>query len=519
MRAIWHKVEQSIDWILKHDAIVFYALLVLHAAPLAMHRWFPTVDGPAHLYNAKLILDALTGVAALPSYLEIGNLTTNWLGHGILAFMLAISSAEWAETGIQLLQVLGLPLAFRFTIKAMGGNRAFAIMAFPYSYSFLFFYGFYNFNISLILALITLGVWWRSRSNASVGNRVLVMMLALFTGFAHIFGLAFLLMTAGLFIVVCAARKENSLNLKEAFLVFAPFIPSVALLLFFVTNATESKATDVFLPVGALWTDLLRIAPSKGIEYGKEGVFSQWILYLHLLMLMVLPFVLRKQERTSATHSISMALAAALLLCAYFVLPDGKEGYAGFVNARLLLLFFISLSLAMATIRWPKLLSFTVLFISTYISIGMLEIYINAQSTHTKLATALVNQSASIKPGSVVLPFIASDRFIYGHISGYAGVEQHIILLDNYEAALGYFPLSWKKSRLPNFTLNGQPRVQGCPAWPANTDNDAMEVDYVLLIEDTPSDCTARLRAELDTTHSLIYRNPEHPFLLYQKRP
>ncbi|MCF8258433.1 MAG: hypothetical protein K9J06_12830 [Flavobacteriales bacterium] len=519
MRAVWHKVQQSIDWILKNEAFVFYTLLAFHAAPLVMHSWFPTVDGPAHLYNSKLILDDLTGTAELPVYLEWGNLTTNWLGHGFLAILLAVMSAEWAETCIQLLQVLGLPLAFRFIIHAMRGNMAFAVLAFPYSYSFLFFYGFYNFNISLILALLTFGLWWRGNTSSSVRNRVLVMALAILTGFSHIFGLGFLLLLVGTSILTRTIRNWDTGMLKEAVTSFLPFVPSLGLLMAFLVNSTEAQGPDVYQPISELWKSLVRVAPSKGIEYGKEGVFSQWILYVHILMLIALPFVVRRRDRESSALGIALGLATTLLFAAYFILPDGKEGYAGFVNSRLLLLFFTLLALTMSIVKWPRWISFSVLTIITYISIGMLGIYINANRTNAQIASALAVLSASIRPGSVILPYISSDRFILGHISGYLGVQHNMVLLDNYEAALNYFPLSWKESELPNFTVNGQHRLSSCPSWPANSANEEVEVDYVLLVEDRPSECTVHLRAMLDSTHALVNNDSTGPLFLYERRP
>lgn len=483
-----------------------------------MHSWFPTVDGPAHLYNSKLILDALTGTAELPAYMQWGNLTTNWLGHGILVILLAIMSSEWAETCIQLLQVLGLPLAFRFMIRSVRGNMAFAVLAFPYSYSFLFFYGFYNFNIALILALLTFGLWWRDHTSASLGNRISVMTLAILTAFAHIFGLAFLLLLVGTSVLIRTIRNWNTGMLKEAVTSFLPFIPSMGLLMAFVVSSTETQGPDVYQPISELWKSLVRVASSKGIEYGKEGVFSQWILYVHILMLTALPFVLRRQDRESSSLGIALSLATALLLSAYFILPDGKEGYAGFVNSRLLLLFFTLLALTMSIVKWPRWISFGVLTIITYISIGMLGVYINANRANGQMASALVGLSDSIRPGSVVVPFIASDKFILGHISGYLGVQQNVILLDNYEAALSYFPLSWKKSALPNFTVNGQHHLASCPSWPTNSANAELEVDYVLLVEDRPSECTAHLRAMLDSTHTLINSESTGPLFLYERR-
>ena len=49
-----------------------------------------------------------------------------------------------------------------------------------------------------------------------------------------------------------------------------------------------------------------------------------------------------------------------------------------------------------------------------------------------------------INAGDRILPLQADDYWLYGHVSNYLGVHEPVIIYENYEAELGYFPLSWR---------------------------------------------------------------------------
>ena len=59
MRNTKEEVLKLISALSKYEVYFFYSLVLINLIPLLITKYFPTVDGPAHLYNARLIIDLL----------------------------------------------------------------------------------------------------------------------------------------------------------------------------------------------------------------------------------------------------------------------------------------------------------------------------------------------------------------------------------------------------------------------------------------------------------------------------
>src|SRR5690349_10125799 len=82
----------------KPGRYLFHAVVLLNTLPALLFRFFPTMDGPAHLYNARLIRELLGGNSALAPYVVLNDFPVpNWLGHFILAAAGAVVPAFLAE--------------------------------------------------------------------------------------------------------------------------------------------------------------------------------------------------------------------------------------------------------------------------------------------------------------------------------------------------------------------------------------------------------------------------------------
>ena len=77
----------------RHKRILIFVLLVLHVLPLWIFTYFPSQDGPAHIYNAyvlKVFHDAEEG-ALMRQYYQL-NLTLfpNWFTHAFLMLLMYV---------------------------------------------------------------------------------------------------------------------------------------------------------------------------------------------------------------------------------------------------------------------------------------------------------------------------------------------------------------------------------------------------------------------------------------------
>jgi len=77
----------------RHKRILIFVLLVLHVLPLWIFTYFPSQDGPAHIYNAyvlKVFHDAEEG-SLMRQYYQL-NLTLfpNWFTHAFLMLLMYV---------------------------------------------------------------------------------------------------------------------------------------------------------------------------------------------------------------------------------------------------------------------------------------------------------------------------------------------------------------------------------------------------------------------------------------------
>ena len=112
-------------------------------------------------------------------------------------------------------------------------------------------------------------------------------------------------------------------------------------------------------------------------------------------------------------------------------------------------------------------------------------------------AADYVSGVSLIKPYSVVLPLdffpngkdskgnmLADRNWLFCHAAQYLGTFKPLIVLDNYEANMGYFPISWKNSVNPYNLLSQDEGIEGQPPFASIAQykqNTAVTIDYILM--------------------------------------
>ena len=135
---------------LKHLLVVL--LLLVHLLPIWIVKYFPTQDGPSHIYNAQVFKE----------YHDHNNFRIrdvyqlnwapfpNWTTHLLMAILIHIFSPLVCEKIVLSLCVLGLPLALFYFLRVIDHNKViFSLVGVIYSYHYLLMMGFYNFSISV----------------------------------------------------------------------------------------------------------------------------------------------------------------------------------------------------------------------------------------------------------------------------------------------------------------------------------------------------------------------------------
>ena len=140
-----------------------------------------------------------------------------------------------------------------------------------------------------------------------------------------------------------------------------------------------------------------------------------------------------------------------------------------------------------------------------------------------------------INPYSVVLPLdfspsgndehghiIADGNFVYSHASEYMGLKKPLIILDNYEANMGYFPLRWNAVISPYDHLSKEEGIEGVPPYATirkYKQETGVTIDYIVMWCYNKSflqnEHFRTLYTEINEQYHIIYRSPTGRTELY----
>ena len=518
----------------KAEPWYFRLFLVINLAPLLSWRFFPTADGPSHLYNARVILELLHSRTSPLHDFYIFNslLNPNSSGHFLLSFFLLLFPAFIAEKLILLIYVAGLPLGMRYLLKSTSaGNIYLGYLIFPFTWSYLFYFGFYNFNIGLVLFLPGAALWIRHRGNLTFRNILVLTLVSSLICLSHLFiFVEFLLFILLLNILALLhtwknPRAERVVFFKNCLLQLAALAFGLILLLKFVATSLPSGSAPGYLPARDILISLKYIMPVKGINIGEMDTITRALLYIFSAATLWfgaagLYRVLVKKQPLPGT--ILWLVAALVTLAGLFILPDDQAGNLGLITSRLMIFFFIFLILWLSSQpklpRWPGMILFILI---NLVNFAVILHNFRSVAPGCKLAGEIHDLSAYIKPNQTVLPVLNSNNMVYGHISSYLGYDKPMVLLDNYEAAQGYFPLVWNYKKNLGLFVPGLPDNSGC-AGSARLESQQKLTAYVLIISDNlqpfPVACKERINKILGTAYERIFTSKDGGLTLYEKK-
>ncbi len=508
----------------------FYLLVVAHLLPIIVSgAYFITADGPAHLYNARLIVDMFLNPESVLAEFYVFNrmLVPNWIGHFIMSITMLFLPAFIAEKVILAAYLIFLPLSFRYVFKSFEIKGKYMLyFIFPFTYSFLLYFGFYNFQLGLVLFFLTLGFWARTQKNGFTTKRIIILAaLLVLVYFSHLFVLFVLLAVIGILNIFkiynqhVKGEEPIKKTIKPIVYQILAFLPALFLTAYYLVAASAGETSSKSLPAADLWNMLMQIQPAKGISYGKEGNFTKWIFYLFLLIPLV-QFIQHKREKQPRKQGMAIIWGTISLMffVGLFVAPD-ESNAAGFISSRLVLFFFLFFILFLASNKSPVWLKITAFIIINYVNLALLNIYVQTAIKHKPMTIYLKEAASHLEPYSIVWPVNDHDYWLYGHFPNYLGADKPMIIIENYEAALDYFPLKWNYPQIPQLHA-------GVPDFPVHaiplaSHPASKQIDYIFLVSNPektdPGIQEQHINQIIDKYYKLTYVSDDGSARLYSK--
>ena len=470
------------DRVQKVESYIFLFVLVLNLAPVFLVKFFPSVDGPAHLYNSNILNQLLfTPGTPLSAYFMFNPaIVPNWFSSVILSAFNLILPAFIAEKILIIFFLVSLPVAFRRLVKAISPeNYVLSYLIFPLTYSIVLLMGFYNFSAGLIFLLFALSAFVRNVNNLfrpPIAISMLIWFILIY--FSHVFIFVITLISISMYLVVSTLVKYIdgiiSLSrlltdfLKKAFFVLLmAFIPLIMMCLYYYPQL-KLNSFPVYLGFKQLSGMLMNMHVLIMYNFAFEQKYTQNIIYILVVLFAAAIFQwfsrIRLNKSTSPgpdsmrniripfNESDTWLLIAVVVLVLFFKMPESNI-FGGFISIRLSLMFYLFFFLWLSAQRISWKISGVAVFVLLSIHFNLMMFNIRALKVLDRVAQDCNNASIYIKPNSIVLPVNCSDDWKHYHFSNYSGVDKPLVILDNYECMVGYFPLKWNENQIPNLVF------------------------------------------------------------------
>jgi hypothetical protein len=382
-----------------------------------------------------------------------------------------------------------MAVSFRYLIKSLKPeNLALSVFIFPFIYSYLFHLGFYNYALSFIFFFLTLTYWI---NNYKANKPILYLftgILLLCTFFSNILTFSFLGITIGCMIIYtefesnASDGKQLALScVKRLANLALCALPSLILSFIFLKNVTFSTSTQGYDSNELIkWINDVR--PLIVYGYEKEVNYTGQIFHV-ILIILFLSLVLKQnkvilKDQFSNLKQAILWFPICLSLVLFFVLPNDSS--AGMMSDRLCLLFFIYLTIITATRNLP-------INMRTLFYVIIIFIHFSVLKKHSTIIrdlhedAAMINQSANhIEANKIILPVNLSDNWLEPHFSSYLGVDKPLVILENYETEVGWFPVRWNPNS-PNILLGERNTLNGHTFHENKNTQTKRQVDYIFL--------------------------------------
>ncbi len=497
----------------RFEPFAFTLVTMVSLTPFVYFRFFPSMDGASHLYNANIINHMLFGGSDLfRQFFAINpEPVPNWTGHLVTALLMLVFPAHVAEKILIVALLTATPFAFRLLVRRIAPhNIIFSWMIFPFSHSMFFFFGFFNFCIALLFMIISLNAWlkfmegpWKAR------NTLWLALLLAVTYFSHIviFGLLLLVIAVHLASAFLAESRQathwhfplRKYVSRSAAVLAASAIP---LLLFGYFFYSRPGTRDWhFSTTGELLRYLVTVRPLVTFDPIREEPITS-MLFLLLLTLLItgvtLHLIRRKrsglnaikdgpdkdQPNISGRHAGWLTASLVIMLTLYFLLPDAY-GTASYTNLRIALVLFLTLILLIATFRIPAWTGIGSAAVTLLVSFILIWNYAPTIYEMARVARSCNDAAQHVPDRAVVLPVYSMDNWFTGHYVDYLAVDKPVVMVYNYECESGYFPVVWNHASRPNFYVGNPADTSRFLNFPVYAGRDAIAVDYIFVVGNT----------------------------------
>jgi len=517
------------------NRILFWGLIALHLIPIFIFKYFPSQDGPSHLYNASILRHYFfpEGEIFRAHFKLIPGSLVDWLIQPFMAILMFVFPPLITEKIVLILYVILLPVSFRYVVRSIRPESEFlSVLIFPFINSYFFYMGFYNFLYGIIAFLFFLGYWINSTAKPSLTFRNAFTLTGFFllTYFFHPVAWAMSALVIGVLCIglclseMANAEKDDSKNIPEnnsllknaiekGVTTFLALLPSFFILLELSLKKKVQAIVNTrpdMPPPSLLWNEILHFDALTSFR-SEEALFSY--AYVNLAFGIFLYLLITKLKRRDFNLWDMFFLSTVVCITLYFSVPDISPPI--FLWPRVMLYTFLILLLWFAGQKFHEWVKLFIQMAGLVITLALFSIHLGPYALLNNYLKEYVAVMQQIPANTTVVPLpfwsqpftdkeIASMRIDpFLHASDYIGALKPVANLEDFEAAESdiwpvqfRFPaaakaLYWKmineRSMLPPhlvaYTQKSSQPIDYLIAWKPDPRYKVWEQDYALIYQ------------------------------------
>jgi hypothetical protein len=521
----------------KATRILLAAGILLCLLQIWLPFCYPNCDGPCHLNNAAITGELWWGQKGSiyeRFYMFNYGPNPNWLTNLLLLALEGLFTNIVAEkvllSGFVLLMIGGY---MRLLTLLKNGAQLWPLVIFIFIFLNPLAQGFYNFSFSIACYFWLTASWLSYLDHRTWKHIVLFFLMLTVTWFCHPVSFIFGGFTAGALALSYLFSASIGVKVREWGGVFCVLVISILPFVFLFLGFADrfggmEQVVTTFSPDRL--KDLAFFKYAINYSHKEEDVLIAVGLLFVALFLLLLAWRVRAGRQVNKHDGLLLTLLFALWVFLY--MPDALL-HAGYLVMRAGIYVWLLISICLVYIPAPQKLLNSV---AAMVFVFFVVLFFIRMPVSFKAADAIEDYLSAekyIKPGSVVLPLcydtwgvgrdgktIASRNNIFCHMAQYITVPG-VLVLDNYEANTGYFPLLWKP-RMDPFMHLGRIHYR-----PPSGDigsyrkESGVVVDNVLMMNFHPSfrqDGTAGpLVAEIERDYHIVYTSATGRTILFER--
>lgn len=210
---------------MKHAELrrLYLLVLAVHLGLLCWLPFFPSQDGPTHLYNALILRDLANGGAVYGAFFDATLFFTPNLGAAVPLYLLTAFLPPLVAEKVFLSTFMGLLVLVVPKLARLTGSEPFpaSFLVFPLLFSRLTLPGFYSFMLGVPLWLLAMWLFWRMRpfplwQRSLASNACALVMFA-----CHLLPFGCYVLACGCAVLSSSSRKTLWPRLREAMALLA----------------------------------------------------------------------------------------------------------------------------------------------------------------------------------------------------------------------------------------------------------------------------------------------------------